>query len=129
MALHTVAGIQHIGIPTDRLEQTIRFYEALGFARRLETEVPQTGAQVCFLQLADLVLEVYETDAPAGRDGAVDHICLGVSDIEQTWREVQSMGLPVVEEKIQQLPFWENGIRYFNLRGVNQEKIEFCQIL
>ncbi|ETI99992.1 MAG: hypothetical protein Q611_LSC00172G0001, partial [Leuconostoc sp. DORA_2] len=42
----------------------------------------------------------------------------------------KAAGLMLVDQEIQSIPtFWENGIRYFNILGPNQETIEFCQIL
>ena len=28
-----------------------------------------------------------------------------------------------------ELPFWEKGIRYFNIKGPNEEVVEFCEIV
>ena len=34
-----------------------------------------------------------------------------------------------VEEEIDALPYFEKGVRFFNLVGPNAETIEFCQML
>lgn len=41
-------GIQHVGIPTDHLENTIHFYEDLGFQVILRTCVPEKNQHVAF---------------------------------------------------------------------------------
>ena len=38
-------------------------------------------------------------------------------------------GLAPLEDAIQFLPFWENGVRFFNLLGPNGETVEFSQRL
>lgn len=35
----------------------------------------------------------------------------------------------VVTNGIEELPFWENGVTFFRIKGSNQEEIEFCQKL
>ena len=38
-------------------------------------------------------------------------------------------GFCILDEEIQFLPFWENGVKFFTLTGPNKEKIEFSQYL
>mgnify|MGYP000383944439 CR=1 FL=1 len=52
-----------------------------------------------------------------------------VDDIESAWEEVRMAGLAPLEDAIQFLPFWENGVRFFNLLGPNGETVEFSQRL
>ena len=54
---------------------------------------------------------------------------LDVDDIESAWEEVRMAGLAPLEDAIQFLPFWENGVRFFNLLGPNGETVEFSQRL
>ena len=49
--------------------------------------------------------------------------------MEKAWEEVKALGITPIETEIQALPFWENGVRYFNIYGPNREKIEFSQML
>lgn len=129
MGLQYVTGVQHLGLPTRDPGKTAAFYEQLGFVPVLHTRVPATQEEVFFLQLGGILLEVYGTDECAGRDGAIDHIALNVTDIQRTWEQVKALGMTPLEPSIQELPFWERGVRYFNIYGINHEKIEFCQIL
>ena len=78
-------GIQHVGIPTNHLENTIHFYENLGFQVILRTCVPEKNQHVAFLQLGNLVIETYE-DPIALCDGAINHIALNCLDIEKSLR-------------------------------------------
>ncbi|MBR3019081.1 MAG: VOC family protein [Clostridia bacterium] len=126
MAFSKIAtGLQHIGIPTNALDQTIDFYNSLGFETALRTA--NGDEQVAFLRLGNLVIETYQNFKAAGINGAVDHIAINVTDVDEARRIADSMGLEVIEEG--QLPFWENGVKYFTILGPNREKLEFNQYL
>ena len=118
-------GLQHVGIPTNDIAKTIAFYEALGF--RVVHRKDNRGEDVAFLKMGDLVLETYENHKAVGMSGAIDHIALNVTDVEEARRIASDLGLDVIEEG--QLPFWENGVRYFTVIGPNGEKVEFNQYL
>lgn len=126
MAFKAIAtGLQHIGVPTNDLEATIRFYNALGFETVHRAE--NNGERVAFLKLGDLMIETYQNNRATGLAGAVDHIAVNVTDILEARRIADGMGLQVIEEG--KLPFWTNGVRYFTVLGPNSEKIEFNQYL
>ena len=118
-------GLQHVGIPTNDIAKTIAFYEALGF--RIVHRKDNRGEDVAFLKMGDLVLETYQNHKAVGISGAIDHIALNVTDVEEARRIADGLKLDVIEEG--QLPFWENGVRYFTVRGPNGEKVEFNQYL
>ena len=99
-------GVQHIGIPTNNIEETINFYLTLGFEVALRTV---NGAEeVAFLQLHNLVIETYQNHQA---------------------KVVQRAGLKMLDTKVNGLPFWENGVKFFTIEGPNKEKIEFCEKL
>ena len=106
-------GIQHVGIPTDHLENTIHFYEDLGLA---------------FLQLGNLVIETYE-DPVALCDGAINHIALNCLDIEKAYAATLNQKHLMLSNGIEALDFWERGVYFFIIQGPNKERIEFCQKL
>lgn len=125
-----VTGIQHIGLPTNDLKKTVEFYKSLGFELTFETTLPTD--YVAFLQLKNIVIEAFQsTGEPCapGQGGAIDHISLDVDDIEATWAAVKEAGYTPVEAEIDGLPYFEKGVRFFNIVGPNAETIEFCQIL
>ena len=118
-------GLQHVGIPTNDIAKTIAFYEALGF--RIVHRKDNRGEDVAFLKMGDLVLETYQNHKAVGISGAIDHIALNVTDVEEARRIADKLKLDVIEEG--QLLFWENGVRYFTVLGPNGEKVEFNQYL
>lgn len=120
-------GIQHIGLPTNDIEQTIAFYEKLGFETVYRTA---NGAeQVAFLKLKDLVMETYENHSARMISGAIDHVAVNVNDIEEVYEYVNQNGLNNTGDEIHFLPFWENGVKYFTIEGPNRERVEFNQYL
>lgn len=116
-------GIQHLGLPTGDLTATLDFYHGLGF------ETIWTNGNVAFLQLGTLVIETYHSDAPAMKNGAIDHVALNVKDIEAAWRDAQACGYETADTEIHFLPFYEKGVKFFTIIGPNREKVEFNQYL
>lgn len=120
-------GIQHIGIPTKDMEASKQFYEKLGFEIAYETL--NDGNQVKFFKMGNLIMEVYESDDVAMKVGSVDHVAIDVKDIEQTYKEICDLGLNNLQDEIHFLPFWDNGVKFFTIKGPNEEKIEFGKFL
>lgn len=120
-------GIQHIGIPTRDIEASKVFYQKLGFETAYETV--NSGDKVVFLKLENLVMEIYESSDVAMKTGSIDHVAIDVKDIEQIYQEICKMELNTLQDEIHFLPFWDNGVKYFTIKGPNEEKIEFNQIL
>lgn len=126
MAFSKIAtGLQHIGIPTNDIEATLRFYRSLGF--EVAHRANNKGELVAFLRLGDLMIETYQNGRANGLAGAIDHIAINVTDVNEARRIADAMGLEIIEEG--QLPFWENGVKYFTVLGPNREKLEFNQYL
>lgn len=119
-------GLQHIGIPTENFSKTEAFYEALGFDL-INTELNQES-KVGFFKLQNLILEVWEAKTNP-QNGSINHFALDTSDIEKAYAMISKLHVEFVDQKIQHLPFWKNGIAYFNFLGPNHETIEICQIL
>ena len=103
-----VTGYDHIGIPTNDMEATTKFYEAIGF--KMVHEKDNNGATAAMVR------------------GAIDHIALRVSDIDKCYEQVVAGGFNVIEGP-NFLPFWENGIKYVCILGPNTEVVEFLQKL
>ena len=125
-----ITGIQHIGLPTNDMEKKLEFYKTLGFELAYETML---GVErVCFLRQKNICFETYqnlEDPQAKGYAGAIDHIALDVDDVEKAWEAVKAAGLTIKEDEIQFLPFWEKGVRFFNVAGPNGETVEFSQML
>lgn len=124
-----VTGLQHVGIPTNNIDKTIIFYKELGFEVAFETVNEQAGERVAFLRLENVTIETYENKQAMLMAGAVDHVALNVTDIEAVYKVAKERGYCILDDGIQFLPFWEEGVRFFTILGPNKEKIEFSQYL
>ncbi|MGN1189740.1 MAG: VOC family protein [Candidatus Ornithospirochaeta sp.] len=124
-----IRGIDHIGIPTKDIEATIAFYEKLGLKVAFRTKNPNNGHNVAFLTLNDLVIETYEAEEISGKNGAVDHFSLLVSDVESLYKEALDEGYEILTNGIETLPFWENGVSFFKVKGPNGEAVELLEKL
>jgi len=126
------AGLQHIGIPTNDMEATIDFYGRLGFNIDFETTLKEENAaacRVCFFKLGSLCIEAYENHQAAMKTGAIAHISMDTSDVEAAFKSAGDGGFKLLDSAVRSLPFWKNGVKFFNIEGPNKEIIEFCQIL
>lgn len=121
-------GVQHIGIPTTDVQGTVDFYKTLGFQEAMRRTV--TGDRdFAFMKLGNLLIEVIPTDEPALVNGAVDHFCMDVKQIDSLYNELKQAGYTMLSDSVNQIDFWQNGAKYFFIQGPNKEKIEFCEIL
>lgn len=121
-------GVQHIGVPTANVQGTVEFYKTLGFEEVMRRTV--TGDRdFAFMKLGNLLIEVIPTEEPAMQDGAVDHLCLDVKQIDALYEQLKQAGYTMLSDSVNQIDFWDNGAKYFFIQGPNDEKIEFCEIL
>ncbi|USS87372.1 VOC family protein [Fructilactobacillus hinvesii] len=120
-------GLQHVGIPAADLDKTVAFYEKLGFTK--EGEFLYQGNRCAFMKYDNLMIETWEGDPTANADGAINHISLNATDAAAALQEAKDMGLDLIDTEIQTRPFWDKGIKFFNIYGPNHEKIEFCEIV
>ncbi len=131
-------GIQHVGLPVTDIEKSKAFYLEFGFEEIMRKDLPEKDetVKVAMLKKDDLILELYQLNGAelkeiaARKDGHIDHIALDVIDIEEAYKEIKNSELEIIEEQAPVfLPFWENGVKYFSVRGPNGEKVEFNQKL
>ncbi len=124
-----INGVQHVGIPTDNLDKSIKFYETIGFEVIYQTVNEAADEKVAFMQLGNLVMEIYENHRATMKTGSIDHVALDVNDIEKVFEYIRTTSIEMIDDKVMSLPFWENGVKFFTVKGPNNEKIEFCQKL
>lgn len=118
-------GLQHVGIPTNDIVETVSFYESLGFT--LVFSANNNGEEVRFLKLGDLIIEAYQNKQAALCNGAIEHIALNVVNIDNLFEEIKYAGYKLLDKQVNSLPFWERGVKFFTIVGPNREKIEFCE--
>ena len=132
-----ILGFQHLGLPVTNIERSEAFYSQLGFKTVMKTELPahNDSVKVVMMELKGFVLELYQlvgnelADVRARADGHIDHIALDVQDITRAFEDMRTRGLTVLEDAPVFLPFWDKGVKCFNVRGPDGEKVEFNQII
>ncbi len=132
-----LTGAQHLGIPVTDIERSKSFYARLGFREAMKAELPEGGetVKVAMMDFGGFVIELYQLagkDQPGIRsrkDGHIDHIALDVRDVAKAFAELKAAGLTIVEKEPVDLPFWEKGVRYFNVIGPDGERVEFSERL
>lgn len=120
-------GVQHVGIPTNDIEKTKEFFEALGFSVAYFTV--NDGVKVAFLRLGNLTIETWQNGQAAMAFGSIDHIAIDVKKIEELFQTVKNNGFEILEGYVCSLPYWKHGVKFFTIVGPNKEKIEFCEML
>ncbi len=132
-----LTGAQHLGIPVTDIARSKEFYGRLGFKLAMSAEVPEGAGtiKVAMMDLNGFIIEVYQypaEDLPGVRsrtDGHIDHIALNVKDVDKAFQELKAAGLDILEKEPIFLPFWEKGVRFFNVRGPDGERVEFAERL
>ena len=121
-------GVQHIGIPINDINKTIEFYHTLGFETVFRTV--NSNEEVAFLQLHNLIIETYQNHQAKMEYGSIDHIAINVNNIDELFKVVKDNGkFKMLDQQVNSLPFWANGVKFFTIEGPSKEKIEFCEKL
>jgi lactoylglutathione lyase len=130
-------GWSHLGIPVTDINSTRDFYRNFGFLEVMYAEIPVEGESIraSMMEFNGFLLEFYQLlgsdleEITSRSDGLIDHIALDVKDVNRAFDELREKGLEILEEEPVELPFWEKGVMYFNVRGPDNEKVEFNQII
>ncbi len=128
MMKELITGLQHIGLPTADMDATTAFYKELGFEVVYETINEANGARVAFLKQGNLTIEAYEDEAKMAT-GSIDHVAIDVTDIAKVYEIICEKNLNTLQDTINFLPFWDNGVKFFTILGPNKERVEFSQMM
>jgi len=128
-----VISLAHIGLRTENIEHSARFYESLGFVlqERLSVPAAEGAVEIAFLAQAGIVVELYQLPNRADKPFigyGFEHIALNVSSLEDAMDWVGGLGHAIVEGPTV-LPSGERGVRYFMIAGPDNERVEFAQSL
>lgn len=85
--------------------------------------------KVAFLKLDFFMIEIFQNIKTTMTSGAIDHFAMNVVNIDRLFDDLKEMDFQLLDQSIQDLPFWEKGIRYFRIKGPNAEIIEFCEFM
>jgi len=131
-----LGGWAHLGIPTTDYQRIKAFYEQFGFKEVMYVNIPLGNEKIHIIMVEKngFILEFYQLfgdeleEIRTRKDGYIDHIAFGVLDIDQAYKELKAAGLKILVDKPVFLPdVWGKGMKYFFIRGLEGEKIEFSQ--
>ncbi|MFQ5525710.1 MAG: methylmalonyl-CoA epimerase [Thermoanaerobaculia bacterium] len=101
-----IRAIDHIGIAVESIEESRRFYEALGLQVAAIEEVPHEGVRVALIPVGETRIELLEPttqDSPISRflerrGQGLHHVCLGTDDIKEDDRKLRAVGAELLRE-------------------------------
>lgn len=99
--------IAHVALKVKDLDKSLDFYvNKLGFKEMMRLDKPDgsPGVWLVYLRITDdQYLELFpdgEGDRAPGRDAtAINHICLGVADLDSTIADLAKVGIPLTAQK------------------------------
>jgi catechol 2,3-dioxygenase-like lactoylglutathione lyase family enzyme len=126
-------GLQHIGIPACNLDESVAFYETLGFTvvHRKKTKHGETPVEVAFIKLDDLVIELFQLEGvlldeiKQRQKGHIDHFAINVKSVDKLFEKMQASELTLLDNELQTIDIYEKGVTFFSILGPNKEVIEF----
>ena len=114
----------HLNIGVPNLDSAIKYYEeTLGFKYLGRYE---GSLKFAFLTDGNFTYELIERENITV--STFDHIAYVSEDIQADYDYYNKLGLTTTEIGI--VPYlFENGVKYFFIKGANDERIEFCERL
>ncbi len=94
--------LHHVGIVMNEPERAEKFMAVFGLQESYREYVPEYQAMCIFTELEGTSLELIIPDGGVLREynhgkGGIHHIAFCVDDVEQTRREFEKQGLPMLE--------------------------------
>ena len=102
-------GLDHIGIAVRSIEDSARFYRALGLDLTDQEVVAEQGVRVGFFPLGDTRLELLEPTGPDSpvaafldrRGPGLHHVCIRVTDIRSAMARLAAEGYRLLSDEPQ----------------------------
>lgn len=100
--------VDHVGVAVTNLDESIAFYEALGFKAKGTEIVEEQQVKVAFMPCGDSELELLESTTPDGPiakfieknggRGGIQHVAIRVDDIDKALVELQEKGIRMIDQ-------------------------------
>jgi methylmalonyl-CoA/ethylmalonyl-CoA epimerase len=99
--------IDHIGIAVESIDESVKFYQSIGWDDIATEIVDKDGVKVAFLPLANQanieLIEPIREDSPVrkflNKNGqGLHHICMRVDDIHKTLQDMKNAGVRLIDE-------------------------------
>ncbi len=117
--------IDHINISVPNLARSIDYYtKVMGFT--IQNRFKGGGMEFVFMSDGSTTYELMEN--PSLKETRIDHIAYVSDDIQKDYDAFKAINPDLLLGDIGYVDFlFENGVYYFFIKGVGNEKIEFCQ--
>ena len=100
--------VDHVGIAIVNLDESVKFYESLGFTAKGYEVVEEQQVKVCFMPCGDSEFELLESTTPDGPiakfieknggRGGIQHVAVRVDDIDKALVELQEKGVRMIDQ-------------------------------
>ena len=98
--------VDHVGIAVKNLDESVQFYESLGFKATGYEVVAEQKVKVAFLPCGDSELELLESTDPDGpiarfieKNGpGIQHIAIRVDDIDKALEELKAKEVRLIDQ-------------------------------
>ena len=98
--------VDHVGIAVKDLDESVKFYESLGFKASGYEVVAEQKVKVAFLPCGDSELELLESTEPDGpiarfieKNGpGIQHIAIRVDDIDKALEELKAKEVRLIDQ-------------------------------
>ena len=98
--------VDHVGIAVKNLDESVQFYESLGFKATGYEVVAEQKVKVAFLPCGDSEVELLESTEPDGpiarfieKNGpGIQHIAIRVDDIDKALEELKAKEVRLIDQ-------------------------------
>ena len=100
--------VDHVGVAVVNLDESVKFYESLGFVAKGYEVVEEQQVKVCFMPCGDSELELLESTTPDGPiakyieknggRGGIQHVAIRVDDIDKALEELKEKGVRMIDQ-------------------------------
>ena len=98
--------VDHVGIAVKNLDESVKFYESLGFKATGYEVVAEQKVKVAFLPCGDSEVELLESTEPDGpiarfieKNGpGIQHVAIRVDDIDKALEELKAKEVRLIDQ-------------------------------
>ena len=98
--------VDHVGIAVKNLDESVQFYESLGFKATGYEVVAEQKVKVAFLPCGDSEIELLESTEPDGpiarfieKNGpGIQHVAIRVDDIDKALEELKAKEVRLIDQ-------------------------------
>lgn len=130
-----IQKVDHIGIAVSNLDEALKVYsEAFGLEVGGTEVVEDQKVKIAFIKVGESRIELLESTDPEGpiakhvekRGEGIQHIALGVTDIESTLKDLKEKGVRLIDET-PRIGAGEAKIAFLHPKATKGVLLELCE--